>query len=138
MKDVAPAVKLESMCPLLEVFDMPTSIAFYRDLLGFEVSQAAPSGDDCDWCLLERDGLALMLNTQYERDRRPPAPDPKRAAAHGDVSLFFACRDLDAAYEHLRARGVVVEPPVVRDYGMRQLSFFDPDGYNLCLQWAAG
>jgi catechol 2,3-dioxygenase-like lactoylglutathione lyase family enzyme len=79
-----------------------------------------------------------MLNTQYERQERPPAADPARRAAHGDTALFFGCRDLDAAYAHLRGRGVQVEPPVVRPYGMRQLAFRDPDGYGLCLQWPAG
>jgi hypothetical protein len=29
------------MAPLFQVFDMPTSIAFYRDVLGFTVDQPA-------------------------------------------------------------------------------------------------
>lgn len=33
-------VDVRGMAPLLEVFDMPTSVAFYRDLLGFEWSPA--------------------------------------------------------------------------------------------------
>jgi glyoxylase I family protein len=78
-----------------------------------------------------------MLNTMYEKPDRPPAPDPASMAAHGDTSLFIGCRNLDTVYEHLRNCGVAVNPPVVRDYGMRQLSFTDPDGYNLCYQWPA-
>lgn len=130
-------INVDSMCPLLEVFDMPTSLAFYRDVLGFEVVQSAPPGDDCDWCLLKRNGTELMLNAQYEKHERPANVDPSRVAFHGDTSLFFGCRDLDAAYTHLRANGIEARPPVVRDYGMKQLSFRDPDGYNLCLQWPA-
>ncbi len=76
-----------------------------------------------------------MLNTMYEREHRSPRPDPKRTAAHRDTGLFFACRDLDAAYEHLRAHGVDLQPPRVAPYGMRQLSFRDPDGYGICFQW---
>jgi hypothetical protein len=78
-----------------------------------------------------------MLNTMYENDDRPSAPDPAREAAHADTTLFFECPDLDAAYAHLRSRGVDVDPPVVRVYGMKQLSVTDPDGYALCLQWPA-
>jgi hypothetical protein len=37
----------------------------------------------------------------------------------------------------LRANGVRVEPPRVAPYGMRQLSFRDPDGYGICFQWPA-
>jgi catechol 2,3-dioxygenase-like lactoylglutathione lyase family enzyme len=129
------SIKLEGVCPLLEVFDMARSLALYRDVLGFELVESAPPGDDCDWCLLRLGGTDIMLNAQYERHDRPPAPDPARVAAHGDTSLFFGCRDLDAAYAHLRAHGIDVKPPVVRNYGMRQLSFIDPDGYSLYLQW---
>jgi hypothetical protein len=28
-----------------------------------------------------------------------------------------------------------VKEPVIRDYGMKQLSVADPNGYNLCFQW---
>ena len=35
-------IAVRGVCPLLEVFDMPTSIRFYRDVLGFEVVGAAP------------------------------------------------------------------------------------------------
>jgi catechol 2,3-dioxygenase-like lactoylglutathione lyase family enzyme len=34
--------------PLIEVFDMPTSVAFYRDVIGFEVVMQSSSGDNCD------------------------------------------------------------------------------------------
>jgi uncharacterized glyoxalase superfamily protein PhnB len=75
-----------------------------------------------------------MLNTAYEADQRPPAPDPPRVAAHDDTCLFFGCKDLDAAYQHLRAHGVSLKPPKVAPYGMNQLWFKDPDGYGLCFQ----
>jgi glyoxylase I family protein len=78
-----------------------------------------------------------MLNTRYEKHARPPAPDPDRAGIHGDVSLFFGCRELAGAYAHLRASGIDCDARVVRDYGMTQLSFHDPDGYNRCFQWPA-
>jgi glyoxylase I family protein len=131
--------KLEGSAPLLQVFDMPASIAFYRDALGFDVveTSAARGADHFDWVLLRRDGIDLMLNTAYEEGTRPAARDAARATAHRDTALFFGCRDLDAASEHLRARGVELEPPKVAPYGMRQLRLEDPDGYVVCLQWPA-
>jgi uncharacterized glyoxalase superfamily protein PhnB len=114
---------------------MPGSLAFYRDVLGFAVVQGSSPGDDCDWCLLRLGDAELMLNTQYEKHHQPAATDSLRVLGHADVTLYFGCQDLDAAYEHLRAHGIEVEPPAVRPYGMRQLSFKDPDGYLLCYQW---
>lgn len=126
--------RIEGLCPLIQVFDMPTSLAFYRDLLGFEVVQQAPPGDRCDWAWLTRDGADLMLNTMFEADARPPAPDRARVVAHGDTGLFIGAPDVDAMYEYLRACEVQVEPPVVRPYGMKQLCLRDPDGYGICFQ----
>jgi glyoxylase I family protein len=133
------SLEIESLVTLIQVFDMPASVAFYRDLLGFQVVMTSQPhvGDQFDWGLLRRGEMQLMLNTMYEADDRPAAPDPSRVAAHGDTTLFIGCRDLDAAYAYLRSKGVDVKPPVTRDYGMRQLSFRDPDGYGICFQWLA-
>jgi len=129
--------KLEGLAPLLQVFDMPTSIRFYRDLLGFEVAATSPARgpDDYDWALLRLDGIELMLNTAYEFDERPSTPAPNRAAAHRDTALFFGCRDLDAAYSYFRTSGLELKEPKVAPYGMQQLWTSDPDGYVICLQW---
>jgi len=130
-------IDLRGLAPLLQVFDMPTSIHFYRDVLGFELAATSRPGDHFDWALLRLNGVELMLNTAYDAGERPPAPDPARIAAHADTCLFFGCADLDGAYTHLRAHGVKVTEPAVRHYGMRQLPVTDPDGYNLCFQWPA-
>ena len=71
---------IHGICPLLQVFDMPTAIHFYRDVLGFSLHATSEPGDDCNWSWLKLNGAELMLNTAYEADQRPPAPDPLRVA----------------------------------------------------------
>lgn len=132
---------IRGLAPLLQVYDMPTSIRFYRDKLGFKVKGTSPALDGEDrfhWCLLELGNAQLMLNTAYEFDsERPVPPDAVRAAAHDDTCVYFSCPDVDAAYEEFRSKGVAVNPPKVAPYGMKQLYFHDPDGFALCFQWAA-
>jgi uncharacterized glyoxalase superfamily protein PhnB len=130
-------INIRGLAPLLQVFDMPTAVHFYRDILGFELVTTSRPGDHFDWALLKLNGVELMLNTAYEEDQRPSAPDPARVAAHNDTGLFFGCEDLDGAYRHLRAHGLSVKEPAVAPYGMKQLSVTDPDGYALCFQWPA-
>lgn len=127
-------LRIGSFATLLQVFDMPTSLAFYRDVLGFEVASEVPPDDQCDWVMLKMLKSELMLNTAYESDERPPQPDPARVAAHRDVILYFDCEDVDAAYAYLRERNVAAKPPAVAPYGMKQLYLLDPDGYEICLQ----
>ena len=140
---MAMAFRFRGLCPLLQVFEMPASLAFYRDVLGFSMVQTAPpvdqvTGDAFGWVWLRRDDAELMLNSAHDpEDARPPAPDAARVAAHDDTALFIGCPDLDAAYKHLRAHGVIVAAPSISPYGMKQLWLKDPDGFTVCFQWAA-
>lgn len=133
-------IDIRGLCPLLQVFDMPTSIRFYRDILGFAVVENAElrAPDEFGWCLLRyADGTEIMLNTAYDYGERPEAPDPDRVAGHGDTCLYFGCPDVGAAFQQLRDKVLEIQPPKVAWYGMKQLYLQDPDGFGLCLQWKA-
>lgn len=130
-------IVIDSATPLLQVFDMPTSIGFYCDVLGFEIVSTSQAGSEFDWALLQLNGVYLMLNTAYEKESRPAGPDPTRIAAHEDAAIFFQCADVDAAYAHLCSKGLKVKPPAIQAYGMKQLYVTDPDGFSLCFQWPA-
>jgi glyoxylase I family protein len=97
----------------------------------------APQDGGCDWVMLKRYESELMLNTAYEADVRPHAPEPTRVSAHGNTALFFDCGDVDVAYDHLQQRGVPVNAPITTDYGMKQLYLKDQDGYEICRQHPA-
>jgi catechol 2,3-dioxygenase-like lactoylglutathione lyase family enzyme len=133
---------LASLTPLLQVFDMPRAVDFYRDGLGFEVVAHSPEVETAEgrffhWCLLRRDDARLMLNTAYDAGERPAQRDEARWAGHGHTVLFVDCPDLDALEAELTARGLAVSPPLTSDYGMRQIEVTDPDGYELCFQCPA-
>ncbi len=131
-------IELSGCCPLLQVFDMPTAVGFYCDVLGFEVvshSDNAPGPSrEFGWCLLRRKGTELMLNTAYDEGERPEKPDPARVAAHGDTCIYFGWEDLDGLYAELVAKGVRLKAPTV-GHGMKGLYFQDPDGFGLCFHW---
>ena len=131
-------IEVGGVCALLQVFDMPASVRFYRDALGYEIVETSPrEGDQFDWGLLRLNDTFLMLNTAYEQEFRPSQPETARVAAHCDTGLFFNCSDVDGAYRHLVEQGVDVQEPKVAPYGMKQLYVRDPDGYVLCFQCPA-
>ena len=47
------ALDIHGIAPLLQVFDMPASVHFYRDVLGFDLVQTSPklseNADDVNW-----------------------------------------------------------------------------------------
>jgi catechol 2,3-dioxygenase-like lactoylglutathione lyase family enzyme len=130
-------MEIRSLCPLLQVFDMKTSLTFYMDVLGFQIHESAGELHDVGWVWLKRDSLDLMLNTQHELPDHPAHPEPHRLKAHSDTILYLGCPEIDLAYHELIAKGVTCNLPDVAPYGMKQLYFHDPDGYGICLQWSA-
>ena len=72
------ALDLRGAVPLLWVYDMPTSIRFYRDRLGFEISNTSQvlGEDSFDWAMLRLGKARLMLNTIFESDEERPNPPP--------------------------------------------------------------
>ena len=130
------------LTPLIQVYDMPEAISFYCGQLGFEIVGSsseveAPEGRHFAWAWVRLGGADLMLNTAYDIGERPNARDPARTRHHRDTGLFFACPDVDGAFDHLRAQGLTIDPPTVAPYGMKQLFVRDPDGYELCFQQTA-
>ena len=127
---------VRSVTTLLEIFDMSTSLAFYR-ALGCEVEMHWGEQEDeskWDWVLLRLGGAALMLNTRYEHDTRPPAPEPERVKGHADTELFFNCRDVDLVCRRLRDNGLSVPEPMNTFYGARRVCLTDPDGFVICFE----
>jgi len=133
------SLDIRGMTPLLQVFDMATSLKFYCEVLGFTILQtdANTTAPNHNWVWLRRNDIDLMLNTAYDEGQRPSKADAKRFAAHDDTALYFEAPDVDAIYQYVKAQGISVQPPTIAPYGMKQLYLHDPDGFSLCFQWKA-
>lgn len=135
-------IEIRNVCTLLSVFDMPKAVWFYCDVLGFTIENRSPtyaveSGVELfHWCMLRAGNARLMLNTAYEDER--PAEPPPRAEDLFAAWLFFACPNLDEAYQRLKAASVDCKPPQIAPYGFRTVSCRDPDGHGITLQWPEG
>ncbi|MFH0246507.1 VOC family protein [Streptomyces sp. HK10] len=114
--------------------DPDASLAFYRDVLGFEVRSDIGQGRT-RWITVGpagRPGTSVLL--------APPAADPgiteeeRRVIAemmakgtYGWIQL--ATPDLDATFEKVQAADVeVVQEPILQPHGVRDCAFRDPAG----------
>jgi uncharacterized glyoxalase superfamily protein PhnB len=124
----ARASTIQALWPLLAVDDFESSLAFWRDQLGFTlVGQAESDQGQMFWCRLERGGSSIMLQAADAED------GPAKARGRG-VTLYFVCDDVDAFFEEVSSRGLKVDPPTVAYYGMRQLYVPEPNGYFICFE----
>jgi catechol 2,3-dioxygenase-like lactoylglutathione lyase family enzyme len=104
----APTINLAS----IHVDDQAKALAFYTDVLGFQLKNDVPLGEH-RWLTVvspeHPDGVELVL----EPDDHPAARAYMEAlVADGIPITSFAVADVQAAYEELRSRGVrFVQPP---------------------------
>jgi glyoxylase I family protein len=124
------------LTPLIGVFDMPTALAFYRDLLGFSVVFASPEVETTEgrfshYMWLRFGGAEIMLNTQYDSNERPSQPPEKSSK---DAVFYIHCSDVEVAYQELTERGLKAERPKMASYRLRLFSVEDPDGYTIVFQ----
>jgi lactoylglutathione lyase len=112
---------------MLVTNDMDRSVAFYRDLFGFEVRDHEDS-----IALLSLGSMLLYLVTES-----PPTSDKPsitlantNTQAQTSVNLVFRVSDYQAVYEDLQQRGVAfLTPPHSPDWGGWRCFTRDPDGY---------
>jgi lactoylglutathione lyase len=112
--------------PILSTGDMPRSLGFYRDLLGFEVTYQFPPDGEPGYVALDlgRSHLGIGADPELAADGR--GEDARR------VTLWVYAEDCDAAVEHLRANGVpVVAEPADQPWGERMAEVTDPDGHRV-------
>jgi uncharacterized glyoxalase superfamily protein PhnB len=129
-------IQAGKVTPLLQVYDMHRSVAWYRDKLGFQVLETYEPDGHFYWAMLKLGDSRLMLNAKYEDEDRPTI-EPPIPEAHKDLTLYFDCPDVDAAYAHVTANGITVPRPKVTYYKMKQLTLTDPDRFHLVFQQTA-
>jgi catechol 2,3-dioxygenase-like lactoylglutathione lyase family enzyme len=120
--------------------DPDASLAFYRDLLGFEVRQDV-GYDGMRWITVGppgQPGTSIVLH--------PPGADPgitdderriiaEMMAKGTYAGILLATGDLDATFERLQAKGVeVVQEPIDQPYGVRDCAVRDPAGAMIRIQ----
>ncbi len=115
MSTYVPAV--EQLVVEIFVRDASRSKAFYEQL-GFHIAE-----DRGTFVALNWDGHELFL------DQRSDLPDP-RPAPQANVRVMVL--DVDAYWRRARDMGAQVLAPIAdRDYGLRDFTILDPDGFGL-------
>jgi lactoylglutathione lyase len=114
---------IKQAVPFFMVKNMETSLLFYTDGLGFTlINQWTPSGK-IEWCWLQREGAAIMLQEPRNKDKL--AGELERG-----ISICFQCTDALALYHEFTERGIAIQEPFVGN-NMWVVAFNDPDGYKL-------
>ncbi len=119
--------EISGISPFLIVSHVPSSLSFYRDRLGFEITFQGPSDDDLFFGIVCR-GRAMIMLKDVGVD---PLPNYKREpGARWDAYLNVP--DPDALAAEFASRNVEFSEPLKdTDDGLRGFELKDADGYVL-------
>ncbi|MFE4535622.1 VOC family protein [Streptomyces scopuliridis] len=125
-----------SQC-FIAVDDHDKALAFYRDVLGFEVRNDV-GFEGMRWVT-----VGSPSQPDVEIVLEPPAANPNASPADKQAmaellakgmlrGVIFRTDDCDATFERIRASGAeVLQEPVDQPYGVRDCAFRDPAGNML-------
>ncbi len=116
-----------AISPCFIVTDVPRSIAFYCDKLGFETTFVQPDSDPF-FAILLRDGAQLFIKAERGVT---PVPNSHRHP-HLRLDAFLYAPDPDALAADFLAHGATFSSPLQdTPDGLRGFEITDPDGYVL-------
>jgi catechol 2,3-dioxygenase-like lactoylglutathione lyase family enzyme len=128
---------ISAIAPFFIVANVTAALAFYRDMLGFEIAFRGPTPDDEFFGIVRRDGATIMFKALgVIRDGKEvlvaPVPNYGREPAFS-WDAYVDVPDPDALAAEFASRGVVFSVPLTdRDGdGVRGFVIKDVDGYGL-------
>ena len=122
--------EISGISPFFIVRHVPTSLSFYRDRLGFEITFQGPEPDDIFFGIVRRGGAQILLK-DVGMDPVPNCTrDIKKGIARWDA--FLDVPDPDALAAEFASRNVEFFEPLKDTYdGLRGFELKDADGYLL-------
>ncbi|MEJ3658364.1 VOC family protein [Actinomycetes bacterium KLBMP 9759] len=136
-------VDLTVHASFLPLDDPDASLAFYRDVLGFEVR------DDVGYEGMRFITVGPVGQPSTSIVLSPPAADPgiteeerrtiaEMMAKGTYAGVVLATGDVDGVFERVQASGAeVVQEPMDQPYGVRDCAFRDPAGNMIRIQYRA-
>jgi len=113
---------------VIAVPDLDRSVAWYRDVLGFEIHDVGDPG----WRWLQRDACVILAGE---------SPDTPPPAAIGDHAYFayIEVEGIDALHAVVVARGAeTIKPLRDEPWGMREFGIRTIDGHRMMFGEAIG
>jgi len=126
---------ISRISPLFIVADVPATLAFYRDMLGFEITFRGPAPDDEFFGIVRRDGAMIMFKalgvvSDGKEVVVAPVPNYKRKPAFS-WDAYLEVANPDALAAEFASRGVRLSVPLGEDDDLRGFVIEDIDGYGL-------
>jgi catechol 2,3-dioxygenase-like lactoylglutathione lyase family enzyme len=122
--------EISGIAPFFIVKNVPTSLSFYRDRLGFDITFQGPEPDDIFFGIVRRGAAMIILKAIGVEPVPNYTRDSKKGIARWDAYLDVS--DPDALAAEFSSRNVEFSEPLKDTHdGLRGFELKDADGYVL-------
>jgi catechol 2,3-dioxygenase-like lactoylglutathione lyase family enzyme len=105
------AALIQNTIPVLASLDLNETVTFYTERLGFATQMHIDN-----YVIVGRDGSEIHFWLCNERH------------VAENTSCYVRVVDTQALFDEFKSRGLSIEPPEVRPWGMKELYVIDPHG----------
>ena len=124
-------MKMTALTPNLMVKDVNKTVAFYKDVLGFEVVMTVPETGKLDWAWMKRDEVNVMFQSRADMSQAIPAL--RNAPVGATMTLYVMMEGVADLFKQLKDHEKirVVEPLHDMFYGTKEFTIRDENDYLL-------
>jgi len=120
-------LRLQAAAPSFTVNDLEKSLAFYRDLLGFEVKQRWEQDGKLRGVELAAGDVYLMIGQDDWKKGKT------RVKGEGFRVYCTTEQDIDEIARELKARGLKLDKEPIDEGWGRSFDIVDPDGFKITI-----
>ncbi len=122
-------MEMKRLSPILWTKDLAESVAFYKDILGFSAQSNFPN-----FASMQKGNVEIMPVEPVEEPEDCKDPDNKEpffAKPRLTGSIYITVGDVNALWDAVKDRAKIESGIADREYGMRDFSILDNNGYEL-------
>lgn len=121
-------LRARTLTPSLTVSDLPASLAWYRDVVGFHVKESHETdGVPTGYELVAGNQMLFISQDDFAKGR-------DRAKGLGMRFFLTTAQDVDELADGIKARGgTLASEPADLPWGPRAFSLVDPDGFTFSI-----
>lgn len=122
-------MKFESLTPNIMVNDVNKTLAYYTQVLGFELIDTNPSSGTYEWGYVKMGEVGLMF--QEESSLKQEYQEFKNHAVGGALTFYIRVQHIAALYEAIRLKVDIIKSLNETFYGTQEFALMDLNGFIL-------
>lgn len=122
-------MSFKKLTPNIMVEDINKTIAFYRNVLDFELKMTVPEKDNYEWALMTNGDTEIMFQTRESITKDIPAFKDKPVG--GSLLFYFDVEKINKLYAQLKGKTTMVQDIHATFYGAVEFAIEDCNGYIL-------